>query len=246
MFRTDREPLFLLLRAASRFESRLRRRENKLQRGYLMRNFVWLFQVIPFSIAIVAAVARKFFGVSETVAIVGLILLLLSYVATLIQPFLLAWVNRQALIAAVKNPMGLLLDNASVTARVDAWLLPRLLHSPIEHLELLHLELKAEKEFFERRLSLVVGAIEKVGLAPGLLAAGVSFSNLKTGQPDWVSALAYATPVLYVSGVAAHFLLMRLDRFAKLTELAVARKKDNLSVNRTFRMKLRQAGCLKR
>jgi len=222
----ERKRLFRLLRAASRFESQLKKRANKQEHGYLFRNYHWWFQLIPFSGAVLVAILRKFFDASESVAIVGLILLLLSYIATLVQPFIHAWVNRRVLVAAAKYPMSLILENANITAHVDSRLLPRLLQSPVEHLELLHIELKAERDFFERRLSLVVGAIEKVGLAPGLLAAGISLSNLKSDQPEWVTALAYATPVLYVFGAAAHFLLMRLDRFSKLTELAVARKKS--------------------
>lgn len=229
MYRAERESLFRLLRAASRFESRLSKRANKQRHGFFIRNFVWLFQAIPFCIAGLAAIARKFFDASENVAIVGLALLLLSYLATLIHPFLIAWINRRAFIAAIKDPIGLLFENASAATAVDARLLPRLVRTPIEHLELLLLELKAEKEFFERRLSLVVGSIEKIGLGPGLLAAGVSLANIKTDQSDWIGALAYAMPVLYAFGVAAHFLLMRLDRFVKLAELAVARKKSQAS-----------------
>lgn len=225
MSRTEREQLFRLLRAASRIEARWRKRDAKQNHGYMIRNYLWLFQVIPFSVAGIAAIARKFFAAPESVAWVGLSLLLLAYMATLAQPFIFAWANRRVLVAAAKNPIGLLFDNASATARVDSLLLPHLLRRSTEHLELLLLELKAEREFFERRLSLVVGAIEKVGLAPGLLAAGISLSNIKADQPEWVSALAYATPILYVFGVGAHFLLMRLDRFVKLTELAVGRKK---------------------
>lgn len=225
MSRTERERLFRLLRAASRIEARWRKRDAKRTYGYLLRNYAWLFQLVPFGVAGIAAIARKFFAAPESVAWVGLSLLLFSYVATLAQPFVFAWVNRSVLVAAAKNPIGLLFDNANASARVDALLLPHLLRRSTEHLELLLLELKAEKEFFERRLSLVVGAIEKVGLGPGLLAAGISLSNIKADQPEWVSALAYATPVLYVFGVRAHFLLMRLDPFVKLTELAVGRKK---------------------
>ena len=225
MSRTERERLFKLLRAASRIEARWRKRDAKRNHGYLIRNYVWFYQVVPFAVAGIAAIARKFFAAPESVAWIGLAFLLLFYVATLVQPFVFAWANRRVLVAAAKNPIGLLFDNANATARVDSLLLPHLLRHSTEHLELLLLELKAEKEFFERRLSLIVGAIEKVGLGPGLLASGISFSNIKVDQPEWVSALAYATPVLYVLGVGAHFLLMRLDRFVKLTELVVSRKK---------------------
>lgn len=226
MDRTTRERLFRLLRAASRFETRLSKRAARREHGYLFRNFFWIFQVGPFLVAVAAAAARKLFGAPDFVGLIGLILLVLSYLATLAYPFLLAWTNRLALSAAVKNPLSLLLQNASATATVDARVMPRLVRNAVEDLELLLLEIKAEKEFFERRLSLVVGAIEKIGLGPGLLAAGVSLSNLKSDQPEWVSALAYATPILYLFGVAAHFLLMRLDRFVKVVELAVSRKKS--------------------
>ena len=171
MSRTEREQLFRLLRAASRIEARWRKRDAKQNHGYLIRNYLWLFQVVPFCVAGIAAIARKFFAAPESVAWVGLSLLLLAYVATLAQPFIFAWANRRVLVAAAKNPISLLFDNASATARVDSLLLPHLLRRSSEHLELLLLELKAEKEFFERRLSLVVGAIEKVGLGPGLFAA---------------------------------------------------------------------------
>lgn len=225
MSRTERERLFKLLRAASRIEARWRNMDTKRNHGCLIRNYVWFFQVIPFGFACIAAIVRKFFAVPESIAWIGLSILLLSYMATLAQPFVFAWINRRVLVAAAKNPIGLLFDNASATARIDSLILPHLLRRSTEHLELLLLALKAEREFFERRLSLVVGAIEKVGLGPGLLAAGISLSNIKADQPEWVSALAYATPVLYVFGVGMHLLLMRLDRFVKLTELAVNRKK---------------------
>jgi hypothetical protein len=226
MDRITRDKLFLLLHAASRFETRLKKRNAKREHGYFFRNFLWIFQVIPFLVAVFAGLSRKYFDAPEVIGVVGLALLLLSYLATLLYPFIVAWVNRSALSAAAKNPLGLLLENARTTATVDARVIPRLLLSTVEDLELLLLEIKAEKEFFEKRLSLVVGTIDKIGLGPGLLAAGVSLTNLKPDQSEWISALAYATPILYMVGLAAHFLLMRLDRFVKVVELAVSRKKS--------------------
>jgi hypothetical protein len=226
MSEIEREQIFRLLRAADRMEVRWRKRDARRNRGYVIRNYIWLFQVIPFGVACIAAIVRKFFSSPESVAWAGLSLLLLAYVATLVQPFIFAWSNRRVLVAAARSPIGLLFDNACAAARVDSLLLPHLLRRSVEQLEFVLLELKAERGFFERRLSLVVGAIEKVGLGPGLLAAGISLSNIKADQPEWVSALAYATPILYVFGVGAHFLLMRLDRFVKLTELAVGRKRS--------------------
>lgn len=226
MDKSTRDRLFRLLRAASRFEASLSKRAARREHAYLVRNYFWIFQAAPFLASVAVAAVRKFFGAPDFVGFIGLVLLLLSYLATLAYPFLLAWTNRRALSAAVKNPLSILLQNASATAAVDARVMPRLVRYPVEDLELLLLEVKAEKEFYERRISLVVGAIEKIGLGPGLLAAGVSLSNLKSDQPEWISALAYATPILYLFGMAAHFFLMRLDRLVKVVELAVSRKKS--------------------
>ena len=177
-------------------------------------------------LAVVAAVWHNIFGAPKFVADIGLFLLLTLYLASFIQPFLMAWLNRQFLVSAMREPIALLLKNANITTTVDSMVLIHLLRAPIDHLELLFLELRAEKEFFERRLSLVVGSIEKMGLGPGLLAAGISLSNIKSDQTDWVLAFAYAMPILYLFGAAAHFLLMRLDRYVKLVELAVVRTKS--------------------
>lgn len=231
MYRTERAAFIHLLRVASRMEARLNRRASKKNHGHFIRYYHLYFQAIPFVLAIGALISWKYCGASESVRIAGLAILLLLYIATLAHPFIIAWVNRRAVLAAAKEPMNLLLQNANVTATVDGRVLPRLLRKPLDHLELFLLEIKAEKEFFERRISLTIGSIEKIGMGPGLLAAGVSLSNVKSIQSEWVLALAYATPILYLFGVAAHFLLMRLDRYVKLIELAVSRKKSLTSLS---------------
>lgn len=222
--------LFGLLHKANALERRIRKSMDQGKKHFLLRNFILIFQVMPFGfaivIAIVVAIARKHATAPAWLAWFGLVALLFSYLAAFAHPILYAWVNRRAVINATKNPFSLLLNNARVTTVVDSWLLPQLLCSPIDHLKLLHLELKAEKEFFERRLSLVVGAIDKVGLGPGLLAVSHDMTTPLTNQNSWITVLAYAMPVIYLFGMAAHFLLMRLDRVVSLTELAITRKEQ--------------------
>lgn len=220
------ESLFRILHASSCFEVRQRkRRANSLEKKLLNR-FVILLQIAPFCIALSLMLLVKFLDAPKYLITVSLLALLVSYISILIHPFLLVWAHRQSIKGAVKHPFGILLRNASNTAIVDARYIPMLMVKPLEYVELLLLEVKAEKDFFERRLSLIVGSIEKVGLAPGLLAAAYSFQNVPKGQNEWITVLAYATPILYLFGAAAHFLLMRLDRHVKLLELVVARKKS--------------------
>lgn len=85
-------------------------------------------------------------------------------------PFVFAWRHRQHIVRMVQRPYDMIIGNASAAALVDRKYLRKIDRYPVGQLELLALELKAEKEFFERRIGLAVGAIEKLGLGPGFLA----------------------------------------------------------------------------
>ena len=67
-----------------------------------------------------------------------------------------------------------------------------------------------------------------ITVIPGLLAAGVSFFNMNTGQSYWITVFACLVPVFYLIGVATNFLIMRLDRNVRLIELIVEQKKLEL------------------
>jgi RNAse (barnase) inhibitor barstar len=170
--------------------------------------------------------APAWFGISTSwIPVISLLALLIWYLCILAEPLLDAWVYREL----IKSPFGVLLNNAKVAARCDLSLMRKLMPKPLEQVELLLLEVKAEKDSFERRISLFVGSIEKVGIVPGLLALAFSLSNLKQGQSKWVTALAYATPILYFVGAGGHYLIMSLDRKVKILELVIARKKEKIA-----------------
>ncbi len=137
MKRTDREKLFRLLRAASRFESKLSRHSSINHYGFFIQNYIWLFQVTPFIIAVFFGLSRKYLNTPEYIGVIGLLLLLFSYLATLAHPFLIAWKNRGAIVEAVKEPFWLILKNAKATTIVDSRVLPRLKRNSIENLEIL-------------------------------------------------------------------------------------------------------------
>ncbi len=226
MDRITRDKLFTLLRVSSRFESRLRKRTSQGKYKFIFRNYFRIFLVAPFLGAFAIAVVTEVFAVYDFVRDVGFILLILFYLGALSYPLLFAWLNRRNLVEVINNPLSPIIQNANVTTIVDARLMARLLKHKVEDLELLLLEIRGEKEFFGRRLSLVVGAIDKIGLGPGLLAVAVTFYSVESCQIGWIVALAYTIPILYLFGFAAHFYLMQLDRIVKVVELSVARKKS--------------------
>jgi hypothetical protein len=146
----------------------------------------------------------------------------------LIQPFLLAWVNRKAITETIRRPIGIFLQNAQLSMVIDERFLRFLVCIPVEHLELMHLEIEAEKDFLERRVALVMGAIEKVGIIPGMFATLFSLSKLDqlAHHSEWIMIFAYTTPLLYIIGVIAHFLIMRLERYVRLLELVIEKNKN--------------------
>jgi hypothetical protein len=102
----------------------------------------------------------------------------------------------------VRHPYKVLIDNAKQTAQVDSRHLPELERCSRYGLENVLLKVKAEREFFEHRIGLYVGAIEKVGIIPGLLALPSIFKD--TANWNWVTTVALAMPFIYAAAVRGH------------------------------------------
>lgn len=239
----SRDSAFRILHAASRFEIVQRRQRASTHEHSFLKRLLFELTVFPFALSMLLAVIVYFGSIPWLIdsSIVGL---LIAYIGVLLHPLISAWVHRKSIREMLNHPFGILLRNSASTASVDLKYLPKLERKPLRLLEVLALEIKAERDFFERRISLVVGAIEKVGLAPGLLATFLSLRKLPGDISPWIAGLAYATPALYFFAALAHFLAMRLDRMSKLVELAIAYRKEkestNRSIHRTFRDKAAQ------
>lgn len=239
-----RDSTFRILHAASRFEIKQRKRAQKTDKHRFANRLFIELAVFPFVMALILITIMFAFKL-EWLLESSLVALLLAYFGTIFHPLISAWIHRKSLLATLKHPFGILLQNAAATTAVDLKYSPKLERKPLALLEIIALEVKSERDSFERRLSLVVGSIEKVGLAPGLLAAFLSLPQLPGNSNQWVLSLAYATPALYFFGAMAHFLAMRLDRMSKLLELVIARKRAALTNPSTGRQKTTLFGSLR-
>ena len=85
------------------------------------------------------------------------------------------------------------------------------------------------------RTYIVTGALDKVGIFPGLLALFVGLSTLAktltdaailTSRLDWMFAVAVANIFFYFMCGYSQVMLMRYDRMIALTELALERKQE--------------------
>lgn len=241
LFDASRDSVFRVLHAASRFEVKQRKQQLSTPAHLFVNSLFIVLFIFPFGLSMLLAVVIYIFHVSW-LRDSSIVSLLIAYVGVLAHPLISVWIHRKSIRGLLNHPLGILLRNASDTATVDLRYLPKLDRKPLKLLEIVALEVRAEREFFERRISLIAGPIEKVGLGPGLLATFLSLHQMPSNLSNWVLALAYATPALYLLGVMSHFLVMRLDRMSKLLELAIARKRANAtpSIHRTLRDKAAQ------
>ena len=222
MNQAPRDLLFRILRDASRLEIGERKRAARWPASILWWGF-WI-QTGLLLFALLVGLSR-YAGTPAWFSNSGMFILLLYYVAVLATPVVAVSLNLRQIKEAIKNPVVINLWNAGITSTVDAKYLPLIMSQPLEEIEFVLLEVSAERNFFERRVALIVGAIEKVGILPGLAALGVWFGNLPDTGSSWGRSLAYANGILYLFGWVAHISIMRLDRMLKLLDLAVARKK---------------------
>lgn len=233
----SRDSIFRILHAASRFEVKQRKHVKNSDKHRFASRLLIVLSIFPFVLAL-TLIAVMLMCNLEWLRLPSLVALLIAYFGAIIHPIISAIIHRAPLIATLRHPFGILLQNAAANAAVDLRYSPKLERKPLALLEVVALEVKCEREYFERRLALVVGSIEKVGLAPGLLAAFLALHQLPGNLNQWVFSLAYATPAFYFFGAMAHFLVMRLDRMGKLLELVVSRKKARLINSSTGRQKV--------
>lgn len=179
--------------------------------------------------AVVFGVIAYITGSNET-KIAALGLLILGYLLLYFLPIFSAFVYRSTIRELFRNPLLPQLTNASIALISNNHFLPELLKYSLNELEIAAIELKTERDAFERRIGLIVGAIEKVGLGPGLLAAIAAIVKLQSdlkgvGVADWLIGAAYAVLGLFVFAMIGHMSIIKIDRALKLLDSAIAKKK---------------------
>ncbi|MEE5041439.1 hypothetical protein [Pseudomonas alliivorans] len=162
-------------------------------------------------------------------------LIAVSYGALFVYPVLCIGRYRDSVRNVLTAPFASLAGiNVRTRLLIDEQFLPLLTSLSSHTLALGVLELKNERSGFERRLRLVTGVLQNIGIVPGLLALSAGLISLcKTllGMGsfviylDWVFTLAAVNLFLYLLFGYAQTVLTRDDRMIALTELAIERKK---------------------
>ncbi|WP_259469621.1 hypothetical protein [Pseudomonas syringae group genomosp. 3] len=192
----------------------------------------WFGMIAPSIVAVLIAPFSLIASLSWT-AYVSWGLIGVSYLVLLIYPLLGMWLYRDSIRKVLTAPFASLMQaNVKTIMQIDAQYLPKLVSLPCDTLKLGIVELKNERSALEKRTHLVTGAIEKIGIFPGLLALAVgltalsktlSSAGIMTARLDWVFALAGANIIFYFMCAYSQIMMSRYERMVALTELAIER-----------------------
>ena len=216
---------------------RISRNQRKTNRNYRLETlYFWSAIISPSVVAVLLAILGKSI-VAHWMFNVSWVLIAMSYLALFLYPFVGVLLYRHSLKKVISAPFASLLEwNVKTVMQIDAQYLPELSALSRETLKLGALELKSERNGFEKRTYMLVGALEKVGIFPGFLALFIGISTLiKTldgagisARMDWVFAVAAANVFFFFMCGYVQMMLVQYDRMIALTELAIELKKERL------------------
>lgn len=211
-----------------------RRNQHRESKSFRFENRYFWFVVVGFSgFAMFTAVIWRVVG-WHWLMMVSWGSLFLSYVALLFYPVIGVVLYRDSLRKVLRAPFSSLVElNVKSVMQIDAQHLTALRMLSIETLKLGVLELKNERASFEKRTYMVAGALDKVGIFPGLLALAVGISSMVklfdgtglTIHVEWIFILAVANVFFFMLSGYVQMMLMKYDRMIAVTELAIDFKK---------------------
>lgn len=161
---------------------------------------------------------------NEKILIVALSILIFVYLLFIIAPFFLAYKNRSKIRNGSFLPFNSAINlNIKSEALIDQKYVQKLASLDKVELELGLMEIKHEKNFLEKRMLLIIGPIDKLGILPGIMSAFATVTTLSS-ENGWLIGATYGYMALVISALFFYQLIMRYNRMITLTELVISKK----------------------
>jgi hypothetical protein len=166
----------------------------------------------------------------EWLKLIGLLLLLLIYFTIPAMHIYRAYQCRSKIKRSFLLPLCESLNlNVKTELSVDTLYLPALKKLTREELKLGLLEIKNERVFLEKRMNLMIGPIDKLGILPGIVATITALTKIPENY-NWISTIAYGYMILSFLSLFFYQLIMRYERMIALTELALESKPPSSAI----------------
>lgn len=163
--------------------------------GFTIVGGLWLYEMVP------------------NIGFAALVLISFGYLGMIAFQVSLLIENRQQIGLFFKNPLSTILQRVERETILDYTKMFSALESEIDVLRHVRRHLMIERESFERRIGVLVGALEKVGLIPGFITlylAWAKFSEQSLSIDPWIAVSVF---VLYFFAFYFHYLFSRMDRY---------------------------------
>lgn len=107
---------------------------------------------------------------------------------------------------------------------IDKKYLKALISLDIEQLKFGYLELNHAYECLKRRISLVLGPLDKLGVFPGIISLLGLLPQVKALSWQWIEVIPYSYGGLMILGLFFYNDLDKYERMLALIKLAIERK----------------------
>lgn len=205
-------------------------KRKKSQKKTYKRDFRFLLIILALGLVSVVMAAIYYFTRIEWFKLAGLSLLLLVYLAVPAMQLYSAYRYRSKIKRSFLLPLCESLNlNIKTELSVDTMYFPELKKLTTQELQLGLLEIKNERIFLEKRMTLLIGPIDKLGILPGIVATITALTKIPENY-NWISAIAYGYMGLSILSLFFYQLIMRYERMIALTELALESKSPTSTI----------------
>ena len=190
-----------------------------------IRKYIWIAGILlPVVLSVILFAIFYAGNYNSQLVYASLFLLLIAYIFTMLLPLIDVLSDKMWIRNMYKEPFTVIVNNAENAAYLDLGEYRRFLSFSNEELNYLKVQLLAEKDDLKRRVRLVNGSIDKIGLIPGAIALVIMLSKTPTANDAWLYSLASVSVILHLFGIGMFFLVSRLERVISLLDMAIQMK----------------------
>lgn len=181
----------------------------------------------PLLVGILLIISLNYIGTSKVLLLSPLILITLGYLGIITSQIISIVEEWKDIRLFATNPIKVIFRNIKNESDFDIEIFNILRNNSIVSLTHIRDHIENERDHLERRIGVLVGAIEKVGLIPGLVTLYIAWS--KIGEYDKFNVQTGAATgvfMLYILAIYCHLQFGRLDRYIKTFNAAIEHHKN--------------------
>jgi hypothetical protein len=184
------------------------------------------YVVAPFLIVVALGLFIWWFGnPSDALKLAFLVMLVIIYICIGAVQLMELYAERIAISKFFKNPMLLIMDGLIATSSRYLNATKILKQCTSEALQHVRIRLDYQKVAVERRLGVLVGALETVGLIPGLITVLLAAFSQELKSEKLAMGFAIATVTIYTMAFTLHQVLPRLGLYSTLITAILEERK---------------------